>query len=170
VTSGGSRTEPSFLRNKNCCERRDAAVSSSGWHEDVACCPPAQEFIDEPYSRDALSIHPIRHSRVLSNHACRTVPNGVNCRTRFATTRLMVVEFSITVYLEEHGTLPTSLEALELDNTVLIDPFSANRARLQYRRSTGEFALYSVGPDGDDDGGGSGPTNQTPDGDHFLQD
>jgi hypothetical protein len=64
-----------------------------------------------------------------------------------------MAEFAVSDYLEEYGVLPRSLEVLELDSAVLIDPFSTSQASLQYRHGDGEFTLYSVGPDGDDDGG-----------------
>ena len=53
----------------------------------------------------------------------------------------------------EHGQCPDSLDSLvpgTLD-TVPLDPFSS--AALQYRRDGERYVLYSVGPDGKDDGG-----------------
>jgi hypothetical protein len=84
-----------------------------------------------------------------------------------ATTRLPIAEFAVSDYLEEYGALPRSLEVLELDSAVLIDPFSTRQASLQYRHGDGEFTLYSVGPDGDDDGGTFDPMAGTR-GDYFL--
>jgi hypothetical protein len=52
------------------------------------------------------------------------------------------------------GSLPESAEALVPDDLFAVprDPFTADQP-LQSKRTDGEWLIYSVGPDGEDDGG-----------------
>jgi hypothetical protein len=58
----------------------------------------------------------------------------------------------LRAYRLEHGVFPASLNALALPQGRDIDPFGKG-APLKYRKSGGSYVLYSVGPDGKDDGG-----------------
>ncbi len=63
--------------------------------------------------------------------------------------------FAIHEYRAVHGRWPPSLDAL--DGGPFIDPFAC--APFRYRQTEDGFVLYSVGPDGDDDGGRSGASH-----------
>ncbi|WP_422927390.1 hypothetical protein [Singulisphaera sp. PoT] len=73
-------------------------------------------------------------------------------------------ELGLRVYREEHGTLPVSLGALAPTILVRIpfDPFISKNHPLNYHPDSTSLMLYSVGPDGRDDGG-KPMTGQTPD-------
>ncbi len=83
--------------------------------------------------------------------------------TRYAA-RLRVTRLAVAV--ERHrvktGTLPASLEAVA-GKAPRKDPFSDEQ--LRYRRASDAVLLYSVGPDGDDDGGKRAEERGAPDGD-----
>jgi hypothetical protein len=77
---------------------------------------------------------------------------------------LLITALAVTAYHQNHGRYPESLEALAPAYlpSVPIDPFSAGFP-LRYRLSGGSPVLYSVGPDGKDDGGTPiAPAGQTP--------
>jgi hypothetical protein len=113
-----------------------------------------------------------RVSRVLSAPgrsryliSARAIPNfaranqtGVHAETE---RQMTVAAIALERYRLRHGQLPPRLEALvpEFLSTSPYDPMSAQP--LRYRlRPEGGFVLYSVGDDGNDDGGD--PTPSTP--------
>ena len=67
---------------------------------------------------------------------------------------LVEVVYALRAYRVQHGKYPDKLD--ELTPSILpripTDPFTAGAA-LKYRRAGGSYALYSIGPDGKDDGG-----------------
>jgi len=67
---------------------------------------------------------------------------------------LLEAAVALRAYRLVHGAYPTSLDALgsDLPHERTIDPF-ANGAPFRYRKTSGGYVLYSVGPDGKDDGG-----------------
>ena len=67
---------------------------------------------------------------------------------------LMVVSLALQVYYKTHGAYPQSLDVLaaSVPASLLTDPFAA-QGNLRYRRDGAKYVLYSVGPDGRDDGG-----------------
>ena len=65
--------------------------------------------------------------------------------------RLLMIVFALKEYQEEAGALPKSLSELGLDPSALIDEFDGKPIR--YEPGPDSFKLYSVGPDGIDDGG-----------------
>ena len=69
------------------------------------------------------------------------------------TNRLLQTDLAIGLFQRDHGRLPASLAELTPDYLaeVPIDPHSGRA--LVYRLRAGTFELYSVGPDGKDDGG-----------------
>jgi hypothetical protein len=71
-----------------------------------------------------------------------------------AENRLLAVAFALRAYRLARGAYPTGLAQLcpGYLPAVPSDPFARN-APLRYRRSEGAYVLYSVGPDGADDGG-----------------
>ncbi|MBP88360.1 MAG: hypothetical protein CMJ64_16865 [Planctomycetaceae bacterium] len=72
---------------------------------------------------------------------------------RDAMLRLLMVEFAIRGFQKEQGGLPESLDELcpTYISSVPIDPYSDDP--LIFRRTLDAYVLYSVGPDGRDDGG-----------------
>jgi hypothetical protein len=73
-------------------------------------------------------------------------------RTR-AHLRLLRAELALREYRERHAGYPPKLEGLvpQCLTAVPVDPFSGQP--LRYRRQGEGYVLYSVGPDGKDDGG-----------------
>lgn len=67
---------------------------------------------------------------------------------------LLMVSLALRAYKLERGSYPAVLSQLTpvYLSRVPADPFSAG-VPLKYRASSGSYALYSVGPDGVDDGG-----------------
>ncbi len=67
---------------------------------------------------------------------------------------LLAVTFALHAYRETHGDYPASLDALNkiLPANLRTDPFAIS-GDLRYRLDGAKYALYSVGPDGRDDGG-----------------
>ena len=68
--------------------------------------------------------------------------------------RLLAVSFALQVYRQSQGVYPPSLDAIaaNVPANLLTDPF-ATQGNLRYRRDGAKYVLYSVGPDGRDDGG-----------------
>ena len=75
--------------------------------------------------------------------------------------RMLLCALALRCYRLDHGELPPALADLvpEYLAEVPVDPFSGRP--LVYRRQDGEYLLYSVGPDGQDDGGT--PWQESPD-------
>ncbi|MBW3624834.1 MAG: type II secretion system protein GspG [Armatimonadetes bacterium] len=71
-----------------------------------------------------------------------------------AQNRLLTVALALQAYRAERGAYPRVLSALVPDylKAVPADPF-AKAGTLKYRRENGTYRLYSIGPDGKDDGG-----------------
>jgi len=72
-----------------------------------------------------------------------------------AESQLLIADLGLQIYRQEHEGAPDSLEELvpNLLARVPFDPFQADERPLIYRRETTGTSLYSVGPDGRDDGG-----------------
>jgi len=64
--------------------------------------------------------------------------------------RASVLATNIMAYRQQHGDYPDSLDAFG-DRDFIIDPFTDQR--FVYRRDGDSFTLYSLGPNGVDDGG-----------------
>jgi len=71
-----------------------------------------------------------------------------------AETNLLIAFLALRSYRGDHGAYPPTLDALipRYLTSVPLDPY-ATAARLKYRRDSDSFVLYSIGPDGADDGG-----------------
>jgi hypothetical protein len=69
-------------------------------------------------------------------------------------TSLLMASFALRAYRLDHGAYPHKLSDIVPGylNAVPIDPFSANLP-MQYRLKGASYVLYSVGPDGVDNGG-----------------
>jgi hypothetical protein len=69
--------------------------------------------------------------------------------------RLLRIELALRLYHLENGTYPSRLEMLvpKYVPTLPIDPRDANQYPLRYVTTADGYLLYSVGVDGDDDGG-----------------
>jgi hypothetical protein len=63
--------------------------------------------------------------------------------------------FALAAYRADHGSYPEKLADLvpKYTATVPLDAYRANKTSLQYRREADGYLLYSVGPNGKDDGG-----------------
>ena len=71
---------------------------------------------------------------------------------------LLTTVFALRAYQAEHNAYPSDLNALVSGRyltRIPADPFSSTGdAPVQYRRlENGKYLLYSIGPDGKDDGG-----------------
>lgn len=87
----------------------------------------------------------------------RAIPNLYMARLasakRDALWRLVECRLALSAHRSEHGDLPESLDALVPHSLPELpeDPFAPRP--LTYRREGAGYLLYSLGPDGDDDGG-----------------
>ena len=73
-------------------------------------------------------------------------------------TRLLAIAFALHAYRLQHGDYPAALTALTSSHILAAlpeDPFAPNaQTMFRYRRvDSDHYVLYSVGPDGVDDGG-----------------
>ncbi|MBN2582068.1 MAG: hypothetical protein JXL80_03300 [Planctomycetes bacterium] len=75
------------------------------------------------------------------------------CMRAEATGAMATVAFDVVAYRESNGRYPVSLSELPDRDGLPRDPFSGKA--LLYRPTSDGFVLWSVGPDGDDDGGKS---------------
>jgi hypothetical protein len=73
--------------------------------------------------------------------------------------RLALTELSIRVHEARTGRLPESLDAVApaIPAWILEDPYASNGGRIIYRPDAVRYALYSVGPNHQDDGGPEQP-------------
>ncbi len=69
--------------------------------------------------------------------------------------RLLRLELAIQAWRQTVGSLPKSLSDLvpKMIDEIPVDPFDPDGGLLQYRRAGDGYVLYSVGPNGIDDGG-----------------
>jgi hypothetical protein len=74
-----------------------------------------------------------------------------NCQTKNA---MLLLALALQAYRLDHGRYPDTLAQLTPHylKAVPNDPFAANQP-MRYRRQGGKYLLYSIGPDGTDDGG-----------------
>lgn len=74
-----------------------------------------------------------------------------------AVLRLLIIEVALRAYQLDHGSLPTQLTALAPEYLAAqpVDPFASADQPFHYRVTKTGFELWSVGPDGVDDNGGS---------------
>jgi hypothetical protein len=72
-----------------------------------------------------------------------------------AATRLLIVELAVRAFQLHRGDLPDQLEELtpEVLADLPVDPFDPQGLPLRYLRTNDGYVLYSIGADGDDDGG-----------------
>jgi hypothetical protein len=61
--------------------------------------------------------------------------------------------FAMAAYRADHGEYPQKLDQLKPKYVSEVPKDIFNEAELHYRRKAGGFLLYSVGPNGKDDGG-----------------
>lgn len=78
----------------------------------------------------------------------------VNYERNSAAHRMLMVELALQSFVKSHNKYPQQLSELapKYLKAVPRDPF-APTSPLRYKQSLGNFLLYSVGPDGKDDGG-----------------
>ena len=130
-------------------DKRDCQDSCKRyWDESIA-------YVSQPYAA-----HPIPPGEpqnvvvtILSEYAMPTLwCRDVGCHTMNA---LIIVKLALRAYQQEHAEYPASLQDLVkagILTRVPMDPFALNAPLRYQRRGTG-YALYSIGPDGKDDGG-----------------
>ena len=127
---------------------------------------------DEPWGRSCYAVEtqlfgPVRNPLLIQDPvgyliASECVPSPVSTRTRSEwrcfVVRGMRVFLAVRVFETEHGRLPTGLDELTpaLLASIPLDPFDGEPIRYG-REENGSWRLWSVGPNGRDDGGlGSG--------------
>ena len=78
---------------------------------------------------------------------------GAKQREFAARRRVLAAKMAVLAYRGEHGALPADLNALVPDYLPAVpqDPFT--QAPLRFRKPPGGFVVYSIGPDGADNGG-----------------
>ena len=102
------------------------------------------------FARAALALSPTVNNMVNASTASAKSSSDRNA----ARLRLLIAEFAIECYRQETGIYPPSLEALVPKYLARVpeDPFVGRP--LRYRLATPEgYRVFSVGPDGRDDGG-----------------
>jgi hypothetical protein len=116
-----------------------------------------QDVSAQPYykAQDKLSdLNEIGHTMGIANLLVPAMMNSLTAATRAETTESCArVGVAMTRYRLDHGTLPTTLDQLVpayLD-AVPIDPYDGNPLRLN--TVDGASVIYSIGPDGMDNGG-----------------
>jgi len=72
-------------------------------------------------------------------------------KLHFTLHRMLAVKLAIRRHELSTGRVPETLEAIT--EVSVLDPFAPEGRALRYRPSEGSYLLYSVGPDGQDDGG-----------------
>lgn len=81
-------------------------------------------------------------------------PHHIHARAE-TLTRLLIAELAVRAYRLEQDELPDRLEQLArgLPDNLLVDPFDPHGRPLRFLRTSDRFVVYSVGADGEDDGG-----------------
>lgn len=76
-----------------------------------------------------------------------------------ASNALLLTALALQSFRQEHGKFPASLNQLAPSYLARVptDPFGRGKVLRYVRKSAREYSLYSVGPDGKDDGGGKTP-------------
>jgi hypothetical protein len=97
-----------------------------------------------------------RHAQVILQEWSGTERNPhwrVDHFRRVAELRVLVIELSLRAYQLGHGRLPTRLSEMVPEHlpSVPQDPFG--KGEMKYRLAGASYSLYSIGPDGSDDGG-----------------
>lgn len=97
---------------------------------------------------------PIPHDVFVPLVALAYPPAAVKYAENETRNDLLLVVLALRAYKLEHGSYPDALDQLTPAylNPIPSDPFAVN-APLKYRRAGASYVLYSVGPDGKDDGG-----------------
>jgi len=77
------------------------------------------------------------------------------CIREQAEMRLLRLELAIQAWRKTDGRLPESLSELvpQIIDEIPVDPFDPDGGTMKYRRTEDGYVLYSVGPNGIDDGG-----------------
>ena len=121
-----------------------------------------RESYEEALERDTAWVESAFGWRGRIDHLLRTVCYGgfadsgdermeMQSQTRL---RLAILELEIQTFEHIHGIAPRSLEdAIPSDDWVNQDPYSVDAKNFFYVRTEDGHVLYSVGVDGDDDGG-----------------
>lgn len=157
VASSSGGIEPLYRCRLGCSAEQSKAIVSEliTVSEQLE---PDEVFVE----RDrAWSIHQGWHPHV--QHLMLELAGSQLLRNRFAPPvkneiaqlRLLATEYAIRRYLEEHGTPPKKLEDLTPAYLpqILADPFSPDGQAFYYKLNESDFLLYSLGPNGVDDGG-----------------
>ena len=147
LNSPGIRKYPAFLKSaalSNNIRYMDQSVANA--RQPYAIHPP------DPVAPHDLISTVIFPASIIFRPIFSHVPLSVtDSRTQNA---LLTVALALRAYRLEHGTYPASLDALVPSYLPAVpdDPFALS-SLLHYRRTKQSYVLYSVGPDGKDDGG-----------------
>jgi hypothetical protein len=116
----------------------------------LARLPYSPTQSDPPAPGDPIAIRLIGHQLFTPDFLSVRADDFANS----AQNNLLVASFALRAYALEHGRYPATLKELVPSylNAVPTDPFSTGKA-LRYTLSGKRYLLYSIGPDGKDDGG-----------------
>lgn len=107
-----------------------------------------------PYARRTAPPSPPTYSLAASlvwpAHSFASLESAIN----FTTSDFLIVSLALHAYKLDHGNYPEALSMLVPTYVPAVpsDPFAVG-APLRYRRERSGYVLYSVGPDGEDNGG-----------------
>ena len=104
-----------------------------------AARPPAPTIPDDPWCVEMCPVF---------------APDSIRYADNETQNSLLMVTLALRAYHAQHGGYPPSLQALvpQYLTAIPADPF-ARSGPLRYQFQGGRYVLYSIGPDGKDDGG-----------------
>lgn len=145
----GPDGQPRQTAQPNPAER---AIAESGRAETNEIVAKAIEDARRPYWQRS---HEEPRPQTIMGVICAPVTKGFysHCAQRDVLLEGLRVLIAITRYRHTAGALPTTLQALtpKYLDAVPVDPFDGQL--LRYARRGGDYVLYSVGPNGKDEGG-----------------
>jgi len=121
----------------NCTHYIDQLIANA--HKPYAAHPPLPPIPSDPFSMIFFPGFDTVQYRYTANQT---------------QTDLLLVALALQAYHAEHGVYPATLTVLTPGylSAIPADPFALS-GPFRYRRTSSGYALYSVGPDGKDDGG-----------------
>jgi len=132
--------------------RKDYVATMNSWITD-AKLPYLQRktsfhIPDDPINREILGVWNNPNTKSLG------VVQGLTLTILHTRNALFLLEFALRAYQLQHGNYPQKLSELVPGYLQKIpnDPFATN-SPLKYKRDKTMYILYSIGPDGKDDGG-----------------
>ncbi|HLH56244.1 MAG TPA: hypothetical protein VKY92_21835 [Verrucomicrobiae bacterium] len=104
-------------------------------HELMRTANPVQLVVGWRQSRDILKQTQIRHNTTVAHE------------------RLIMIEMALRCYQSDHHNMPANLDQLVPQYLSRVPPDPFNEQPFRYKTTAGQWLVYSVGPDGADDGG-----------------